>query len=223
MAAHSRLHVLQAMQHISVIPVFYHGDFDTAANIVAALARGGATVVEFTHRGDFAQEIFAELIKKFRAEMPQVILGAGSIPEEITAATYINNGANFIVSPNFKRETALFCNRRKVAYMPGCGTATEIGNAEELGVEVCKVFPAAQVGGPSFIKAIKGPMPWSQLMPTGGVENNYESISSWIKAGACCVGMSSSLIRTEVVAKKDWTQLEEDSRKAINFAREAKN
>ena len=112
-----------------------------------------------------------------------------------------------MVSPVLNAQVAKLCNRRKVAYMPGCGTVSEISYAEELGVEIVKIFPGSAVGGPSFVKAVKGPCPWTRIMPTGGVEPTEENLRAWFEAGAACVGMGSKLIRKDLVAAGDWAQI----------------
>ncbi len=223
MAFFSRMRVLQKIMDISVVPLFYHYNTETAREVVEACARGGALVIEFTHRGDFAQDVFKELVVHLNEKYPQVILGVGSVVDEGTAALYINIGANFIVGPCLNKNIAFLCNRRKIPYIPGCATPTEISQAEELGVEICKIFPGEEAGGPSFINAIKGPMPWSNLMPSGGVENTPDSIGYWIRAGACCVGMGTKLITQELMDKGDYMGIEENVRNAISYARMAKS
>ena len=170
MARFSRLEVLNEMIDIGVVPVFYHGDLEMAKKIVAACAAGGARVVEFTNRGDNAYRVFSELVLHFAKADPKIILGVGSVVDAGTAALYISSGANFVVGPILNPDVAKVCNRRKVAYCPGCGSASEISEAEELGVEIVKVFPGDSVGGPNFVKAVLGPCPWTRIMPTGGVE-----------------------------------------------------
>ena len=204
MARFKRLDVLNAMVQTGVVPVFYHGDVETAVSIVRACADGGAGGVEFTNRGDRAFLVFAELVKRFAEERPEVILGAGSIVDAPTAALYLSSGANFIVGPVLNAEIARLCNRRKVAYSPGCGTPSEISAAEELGVEIVKIFPGKEVGGPAFVKNLLGPCPWTSLMPTGGVEASRESLEAWFAAGVACVGMGSKLITKEAVAARDF-------------------
>ena len=204
MAKFKRLEVLNAMIETGVIPVFYNPDIDVAKNIVRACAKGGARVVEFTNRGDQAYLVFTELVKHFAIEMPEVILGVGSVVDAGTAALYISCGANFVVGPVLNKDVAVICNRRKIAYSPGCGSASEISAAEELGVEICKIFPGSQVGGPAFVKAVLGPCPWSNLMPTGGVDATFESIEAWFKAGVVCAGMGSKLITKELVKAGDF-------------------
>ncbi len=200
MAKFTRMEVLNAIYDTGLVPVFYHKDAETAKKIVAACAAGGARVVEFTNRGDLAYQVFAELVRYCQDNLPQVILGVGSVIDAPTAALYIATGANFVVGPVLNPEVARVCNRHKVPYSPGCGSASEIQQAEELGVEIVKIFPGGEVGGPSFVKAILGPMPWTSIMPTGGVEATEESISAWIKAGAAAVGIGSNLITKELVA-----------------------
>ena len=209
MARFARLTVLNSMIDVGLVPVFHHGDIDTAKSIVTALSRGGARAVEFTNRGDHAFEVFSELERYCSAELPDVILGAGTVVDEVTAATYINLGANFVVGPSLDRRVAEVCNRRKVAYSPGCGTATEIALAHELGCEIVKVFPGGLVGGPAFVKAVRGPCPWALLMPTGGVDITRESLTDWFTAGVPCVGIGSKLVSSDLVEAADWTALEQ--------------
>ena len=216
MARFARLTVLNSMIEVGFVPVFHHDDLDTARSIVAALSRGGARVIEFTNRGDHAFETFSELERYCSAEHPDVILGAGSVIDEITAGTYINLGANFVVGPSLGRRVAEICNRRKVAYSPGCASPTEITFAHELGCEIVKVFPGGLVGGPAFVKAIHGPCPWALLMPTGGVDITEESLTEWFTAGVPCVGIGSKLVSKDLVESADWTALERRTAEVIS-------
>lgn len=209
MARFARLTVLNSMIDVGLVPVFHHDGVDTACSIVAALSRGGARAIEFTNRGDHAFEIFSELERYCSSEHPDVILGAGTVIDEITAGTYINLGANFVVGPALDRRVAEVCNRRKVAYSPGCGSATEITFAHELGCEIVKVFPGGLVGGPAFVKAVRGPCPWALLMPTGGVDITRESLTDWFAAGVPCVGIGSKLVSKALVEAADWETLEQ--------------
>jgi 2-dehydro-3-deoxyphosphogluconate aldolase/(4S)-4-hydroxy-2-oxoglutarate aldolase len=204
MAQYSRLEVLNTVLELGVVPVFYNPDLEVAKQIVTACRRGGSRVVEFTNRGDFAFQVFTELAQHIVKAEPDVILGVGSVIDAPTAALYISGGANFVVGPVLNAQVAQLCNRRKIAYMPGCGSASEISCAEELGVEIVKVFPGAAVGGPGFVKAVLGPCPWTRIMPTGGVDATEESIRAWFEAGAACVGMGSKLITKELVAAGDF-------------------
>jgi 2-dehydro-3-deoxyphosphogluconate aldolase/(4S)-4-hydroxy-2-oxoglutarate aldolase len=204
MARFSRLVVLNTIIDTGLVPIFYNPDVEVAKNIAKACAAGGARVVEFTNRGDFAPEVFKTLSQYLAQEEPDIILGVGSVIDAPTAALYIAYGANFVVSPVLNAPVATLCNRRKVAHMPGCGTVSEISYAEELGVEIVKIFPGSAVGGPGFVKAVRGPCPWTRIMPTGGVSPTEENLRAWFEAGAACVGMGSRLIRKDLVTAGDW-------------------
>lgn len=181
------------MKATGIVPVFYHKDLEVCKQVIKACYEGGARVFEFTNRGDFAHEVFGELNRYVNENFEEMILGVGSILDPGTTALYLQLGANFIVSPIVNAEMAKTCNRRKVAWMPGCGSVTEISFAEELGAEVVKIFPGSQVGGPSFVKAVKGPLPWASIMPTGGVSPTKENLEEWFAAGVHCVGIGSKL------------------------------
>lgn len=206
MAKYSKLEVLQAIRETAMIPVFYHSDLETAKKVLKACYDGGVRVFEFTNRGDFAHEVFGELVKYACSELPGMIVGAGSIVDPATAALFIQLGANFIVGPLFNPEIAPVCNRRLVPYCPGCGTVSEVGRAQELGCDLCKIFPG-DVLGPAFIKGLKAPMPWSQIMVTGGVKPTRENLEGWFKAGATCVGMGSNLFPADVIKAGEWGRI----------------
>jgi 2-dehydro-3-deoxyphosphogluconate aldolase / (4S)-4-hydroxy-2-oxoglutarate aldolase len=229
MARFSRIQTAQAMENVGVIPVFYHPDSGICFEVIKACFKGGLFVFEFTNRGDYAHEVFSELNKKVTRELPEVILGVGSVIDAATAALYIQLGANFVVSPVIKEDMAKVCNRRKILWSPGCGSASEISLAEELGAEIVKIFPGTQVGGPEFVKALKGPMPWSTIMPTGGVLPTEENLTAWFRAGVSCVGMGSQLITSEIINHKNFRLLEDNARqifsllKQIRTAKSVKN
>jgi 2-dehydro-3-deoxyphosphogluconate aldolase/(4S)-4-hydroxy-2-oxoglutarate aldolase len=206
MPQNSRLKVLTTMIETGLVPVFYHPDPEVAINVINACLDGGVHCFEFTNRGDRAHEVFSQIITRMKLDT-RLILGTGSVLEAATAALYIQLGSNFIVGPNLNPDVARLCNRRRVAYSPGCGSVSEISQAEELGVEICKIFPGSSVGGPEFVKDLLGPMPWTRIMPTGGVDASEESISSWIKAGVACLGMGSKLLPPEVIASGDYAQI----------------
>ena len=219
MALHSRLHVAHLMASTGIVPLFYHHDLDTARAIAGACYRGGARLLEFTNRGDFAHETFRELSRFARVELPDLVLGVGSINDAATAALYLQLGADFIVSASLREDVALTCNRRKVPYLPGCATLTEIGRAEELGCEIVKLFPGS-VYGPEFISAVRGPQPWTSIMPTGGVTTELHNLQGWFSAGAVCVGLGSQLIGKSVLRDRDFAGLTESVRGALQTARE---
>jgi len=222
MAAKDRMAVLSAIMDQSVIPVFYHPDEEVCVNVIQACANGGAKCVEFTNRGDFAASVFHNVTKHFAKVDPSVIMGVGSIVDAPTAGLYISYGAKFVVSPLTSVETAKLCNRRGIPYSPGCGSATEIGDAQELGCEIVKVFPGASVGGPDFVKSVMGPMPWTRIMPTGGVEPTEESLRKWFGAGIVACGVGSNLITKKILDAKDYKGLEENVRQTIALVKRIK-
>lgn len=222
MARFMRLDVINTLLDIGLVPLFYNGDVETSVELTSACSRGGAKVIEFTNRGELAYPVFTELVKHFSRADLSIILGVGSIIDAPTAALYIASGANFIVGPSFNPEIARLCNRRKILYMPGCATETEISTAEEHGAEICKIFPGETVGGPAFVKAVMAPCPWHRLMPTGGVDATEASINAWIKAGAAAVGMGSKLITALAVKEKDFDGIEEKASECIGWIEQAR-
>lgn len=222
MARFTRIQVALKMAETGLIPVFYHKDVELCKKVLKACYDGGVRVFEFTNRGDFAHEVFAELNKFSAKELPELILGVGSVVEAGTTSLYIQLGTNFIVSPVLNEDMAKVCNRRKVMWSPGCGSVTEISKAEELGAEVVKIFPGSQVGGPKFVEAVKGPLPWSSIMPTGGVDTSEENLAAWFKAGVTCVGMGSQLITKDVVEKGDFQKLTNECKKALEVIKKYK-
>lgn len=219
MARFNKIQTLSAIARTGMVPVYYHKEIEVTKQVVKACYEGGVRAFEFTNRGDFAHEVFAELSKFAAKECPELILGAGSIIDAPTAALYLQLGANFIVGPLFNPDIAKVCNRRLVPYTPGCGSVSEIGFAQEAGCDLCKIFPAGNVGGPSFVKNIKAPMPWAMIMATGAVEPTEENLSAWFKAGVTCVGMGSKLFPKEAIETKNWkviTQLCSDTLSIIN-------
>ncbi|NJB35189.1 bifunctional 4-hydroxy-2-oxoglutarate aldolase/2-dehydro-3-deoxy-phosphogluconate aldolase [Croceivirga sp. JEA036] len=207
MAKYSRIHVAQVMQETGMVPLFYHPDVVLGKKVLKACYDGGARLLEFTARGDYAYEVFAELNKYALNELDGMILGVGSITDSAAASLFMQMGANFIVTPSLREDIAITCNRKKVMYAPGCGSLTEINRAEELGVEIIKLFPGSTYG-PGFVKAIKGPQPWTSIMPTGGVSTEEANLKGWFQAGVTCVGMGSQLISKEVLANQDFIGLE---------------
>ena len=206
MARYPRLTVLNAITESGLIPIFYQQEVNVARHIVDACIGGGTKVIEFTNRGDGAWQLFSALREHRQKGRVDVMLGAGSIVDAATAALYVNNGADFIVGPMFNREIAKLCNRRKVAYIPGCGTLTEISNAEASGVELVKIFPG-EVLGPGFVRAVHGPQPWTNMVVTGGVLPEEASIKEWFDAGVTAVGIGSKLIRRDWVSAGEYHRI----------------
>ena len=216
MAKYNKQQVLAAVESTGMVPVFYNSDIEISKAVVKACYDGGVRAFEFTNRGDFAHEVFGELVKYANAELPGMILGVGSVVDPATAALYLQLGANFVVGPLFNPDIAPVCNRRLVPYCPGCGTVSEVGKAQELGCDLCKVFPG-DVLGPAFVKGLRAPMPWSKIMVTGGVKPTRENLEGWFKAGVTCVGMGSNLFPKEAVAAKDCAVITKLCREALDI------
>lgn len=216
MAIFKRTEVIQTILEQRLVPLFYNPDVETGKNVLRACYEGGARILEFTNRGDFAQDVFAELNHFVLKELPEMVLGIGSVNDAPTAAMYMQLGANFIVGASFREDIARICNRRKVLYVPGCGSLTEIGTAEEMGCEFVKLFPGS-VYGPGFVKAIKGPSPWTRIMPTGGVSTDTENLKSWFDAGVSAVGMGSKMISKDILDNRDWDSLADRVRETLSY------
>jgi 2-dehydro-3-deoxyphosphogluconate aldolase/(4S)-4-hydroxy-2-oxoglutarate aldolase len=217
MPAKDRMAVLSAIMDQGLIPVFYHPDEETAVQVIKACAKGGAKCIEFTNRGDFASSVFLHVARYFASADDSVVMGVGSIVDAPTAGLYIAYGARFVVGPTLNPDVAKICNRRKIPYSPGCGSASEISAAEELGCEIVKIFPGMSVGGPEFVKAVLGPMPWTRIMPTGGVDTSEASLKAWFDAGIVACGIGSNLITKELLAAKDYDGIEQKVRNTIAF------
>lgn len=222
MAKFNKIQVMTAMRETGMVPVFYNSDAEVVKNVVKACYEGGVRVFEFTNRGDFAHEVFDEVNKWVLKECPEMIMGAGTVVDPATAALYIQEGANFIVGPCYNPEICSVCNRRLVPYSPGCGSVSEINDAQAHGCDVTKVFPAGNVGGPSFVKNILAPLPWSNIMVTGGVSPDEENLTNWIKAGVLCVGMGSKLFPKDVVAAKNWKAVTDKCIEALGYIAKAR-
>ena len=220
MARFDKIAVLQKIAETRMVPVFYHQDAAVAMHVIKACYDGGVRAFEFTNRGDFAHEIFAECVRYAARECPELALGVGSVVDAPTAALYIQLGACFVVGPLLNPEVARVCNRRLVPYCPGCGTVSEIGQAQELGCDLTKVFPG-DVYGPAFVQGMMAPCPWSRIMVTGGVAPTEENLTAWIRAGVFCVGMGSKMFPRDVVAAGDWNYITQKCRESLDIIRRA--
>ena len=223
MATYTRIETVLQMRENGIVPVFYHKDIEVCKQVLKACYDGGLRSFEFTNRGDYAHEVFSDLNKYAKAELGGMIMGVGSVLDAGTAALYLQLGADFIVSPIVSEEMAKVCNRRKVGWMPGCGSVTEIAYALELGAEVVKIFPGAQVGGPAFVKAVKGPLPWASIMPTGGVSPTEENLKTWFDAGVHCVGIGSKLFVKNSEGQYDYPAITETIKNALNLVKELRS
>jgi len=218
MAKFSKIEVLIKMRDTGIVPLFYHKNVELSKDILKSCYDGGARLLEFTNRGDMAHEVFAELINFSNEDLPEMALGVGSVTDQGTASLYIQMGANFVVTPVLREDIALVCNRKKILWSPGCGTLTEITRAEELGCELVKLFPGG-IYGPGFVKAILDPQPWTNIMPTGGVEPTKQNLKAWFEAGTYCVGMGSKLISNDIVSNKKFMELSRRVSEAIKLAK----
>ena len=216
MAQFTRIEVASVMKETGMVPLFFSNDLELSKQVLKACYDGGARLMEFTARGDFAHEVFGELTKYAIKELPEMIMGVGSVTDAAAASLYMALGANFIVTPVLREDIAIVCNRRKVLWSPGCGTLTEIARAEELGCEIVKLFPG-DIYGPQFVKGIKGPQPWTSIMPTGGVSPTVENLKGWFDAGVTCVGMGSQLISKEILVNRDYKKLEQQVKQALDI------
>ncbi len=221
MAKFNKIQVLNKMKETGMVPVFYYSDAEVAKQVILACYKGGVRAFEFTNRGDFAHEVFAECVKFAAKECPDMAMGVGSIVDAPTASLYIQLGACFVVGPLLNADVAKVCNRRLVAYCPGCGSVSEIGYAQELGCDLTKVFPG-DVYGPAFVKGVMAPCPWSNIMVTGGVSPDKENLTAWIKAGAFCVGMGSKLFPNDIVESKDWNYITDKCKESLSYIAAAK-
>ena len=214
MAQFTRTEVATTMKEVGMIPLFFNNDIELSKKVLKACYDGGAKLLEFTARGDFAHEVFGDLIKYTIKELPGMIMGVGSVSDAAQASLFMSLGANFVVTPLLREDIATVCNRRKVLWSAGCGSLTEIARAEELGCEIVKLFPG-DIYGPQFVKSVKGPQPWTSIMPTGGVSPTEENLKGWFDAGVTCVGMGSKLISKDIIANEDFAELEMNVRKVL--------
>jgi len=190
---------LQTLADHPLVPVFYHADAEHAKSILKACYDGGMRVFEFTNRGEAALPVFTELAGYVAEHCPGLALGIGTILTAADADRFIDAGAAFVVQPVMTAEVGEACRKRGLPWVPAGATLTEIYQATQLGAEVVKVFPG-NVLGPGFIKAVKGPMPWLNLMVTGGVEPTAESLTTWFGAGVTAVGLGSQLFTGETAS-----------------------
>jgi 2-dehydro-3-deoxyphosphogluconate aldolase/(4S)-4-hydroxy-2-oxoglutarate aldolase len=206
MARNASSIVYSRIEETPIVPLFFNADLTVAQQVLKACYDGGIRVFEFTNRGTEAPAIFAKLIDYCEKECPDLVLGIGTIYDAKQANEFIAMGADFMLQPFTTPEVGEVCAKHDIPWMPGTMTLTEIRNAEIFGAKYVKIFPG-NVVGPGFVKAIKGPMPKTKIMVTGGVEPNKESLSSWFGAGAAAVGMGSQLFPADLIAKKDYQSI----------------
>jgi len=222
MAKYSRIEVVLKMKETGMVPIFFHQDINVCKNVMQAVYNGGVRIFEFVNRGDFGHRIFSELNEFTIIKLPGMIVGAGSIIDAPTAALFIQEGANFIVSPLLNPEMAKICNRKKILWIPGCGTVSEINYAEELGAEICKIFPTDQVSGPEFVRKVKGPCPWTSMMPTGSIDPTEENLKKWFDAGVPCVGIGSQLFNKTDIEQSNFSAITKKIRNILEIIKKVR-
>ncbi|GAB5409114.1 MAG: bifunctional 4-hydroxy-2-oxoglutarate aldolase/2-dehydro-3-deoxy-phosphogluconate aldolase [Balneolaceae bacterium] len=196
---------LERIKEFPIIPVFNHWEREVTINVISACYKAGIRVFEFTNRGDHSAGIFKDIISN-RFKFPGMNIGIGSIMNTVQAQDYIDAGADFIVSPILDFSVGSICGQAKKSWIPGCGTLTEIINAERAGAELIKIFPGS-VLGMDFVKSVLGPCPNLKLMPTGGVSPDRENLEGWFNSGVFSVGMGSKLFTEELVNTKNHDKL----------------
>ncbi len=199
MSDYSKSQVLSQINQTPFFVFFYHAEPDVCKKVITACYAGGNRIFEFTNRGKDADKVFANLNPWVRNEFPDLIFGTGTIYDAEAANLYINMGADFIVSPAVDEQVAEVCNRKKILWIPGCLSPTEIYRAEQLGAAIIKIFPIVATGGPDYIRAMHGPSPDTRFMPTGQLKPTEASLKPWMEAGAYCVGLGSGLVTREII------------------------
>ncbi|WPO81646.1 bifunctional 4-hydroxy-2-oxoglutarate aldolase/2-dehydro-3-deoxy-phosphogluconate aldolase [Chryseobacterium sp. JJR-5R] len=199
-----------------VLPLYYNADETVTLEILKSLYRAGIRAVEYTSRGEAALGNFKKMVEVRNAEMPEMLLGIGTVKNVKQAEEYYQAGADFFISPGFVAEVAAFLIPKDFLYSPGCMTPTEIIEAENAGVTFIKLFPG-NVLGTGFMSAVKDVFPNLKFMPTGGVDTTKESIESWFKAGVSAVGMGSKLVSKDLMAAKDYAAIENETKKVLDI------
>ena len=205
-----------------MLPLYFNADETVSVDVLKAIHRAGVKVVEYTNRGEAALKNFTKLVEIRNAEMPDMMMGVGTIKNLAQAKSYIKAGADFLVSPGFVPEVAKYAIKNEIFYAPGCMTPSEIIAAENAGVKFIKLFPGDMLG-PKFLSGIKDIFPNLLFMPTGGVDTTAENIGGWFKAGVCAVGMGSKLISKDLMAAKDYATIEKTTREVLALIKSIKN
>lgn len=212
---------LELFESSPFIPVFYYKDKDTCLNVMKSCLEAGLKIIEFTDRGEGAEENFKALLDLRDKNYPDVIVGIGSLFNSEETKNYINIGADFIVSPILDEGMAKACQEKGMLWIPGIGTTTEAYRASQLGAELIKMFPG-NVLGPGFAKSVLGPMPHLRLMPTGGVKPDEENLTEWYNSGVKTVGMGSQLLDKKFINSGDYAGLTESIKTAVSVAKKVK-
>jgi 2-dehydro-3-deoxyphosphogluconate aldolase/(4S)-4-hydroxy-2-oxoglutarate aldolase len=202
-----------------LVPGFSAADERAARGVSGAIAGGGCDVLEFFNRGPGALDVFVRLAAWAKKALPGILLGAGTITNQEEAWAFSEAGAAFLVGPNLDLDVARFCAERDMLYVPGCGTATEVSQAFRAGLRLVKLFPARELGGLAFLKALLGPFPGALFMPSGGVDTDADSLARWFAAGAACVSVGGALVSEAIIANEDWATLRADTARVMGVVR----
>lgn len=211
-----KLQTLTNMLDNGVVAVIRADSKEEAIKTSKACVNGGINGIEITFTVDGADDIIRELTDAFQND-EEVIIGAGTVLDAVTARVAILAGAKFVVSPSFDRETATLCNLYQIPYMPGCMTITEMKQALESGVDIIKLFPG-NTYGPEWIKSVKAPLPQVNLMPTGGVD--LDNVQDWIRYGSVAVGIGGNLVKYAKTG--DFEKVTEQARKFVKKVQDAR-
>ncbi len=210
------------VQQTGFVPLFTHTDISICRNVLKASYDAGVRLFEFTNRNANSFDIFIELRKYCSEQLPGMVLGIGTIKNAQQAGQFIRAGADFLISPLILEEIQQVAAAHKKLWIPGCATASEIGLAEYWGIDTVKIFPARQLGGPAFIKAVKAVFPAMRFMATGGVEPTAEDIGNWFKGGVTAVGIGSQLFPAEWLSKGEYALVTDHIKKIIQYIEKGK-
>jgi 2-dehydro-3-deoxyphosphogluconate aldolase/(4S)-4-hydroxy-2-oxoglutarate aldolase len=214
--------VSDAIVQQGMLPLYFNADETVTIEILRAIYRAGIKAVEYTSRGESALSNFTKMVAVRNVEMPDLLLGIGTIKNLQQAQEYFAVGADFFISPGFVPEVGRFLKSKGILYSPGCMTPTEIIEAENTGIHFIKLFPGNMLG-PDFLKGIKDIFPKLLFMPTGGVDTTRENIEGWFQAGVSAVGIGSKLISTQLMTDKDYTAIESETKKILDLILTIKN
>jgi len=213
--------VSDAIVKQGMLPLYFNADETITIEVLRAVYKAGIMAVEYTSRGEAALSNFTKMVEIRNAEMPDLLLGIGTIKNLSQAEEYLKVGADFFISPGFVPEVAAFLISKDIFYSPGCMTPTDIIAAENAGVSFIKLFPG-NILGPDFLMAIKDIFPKLLFMPTGGVDTTAENIEGWYKAGVSAVGMGSKLISKQLMAGKDYATIETETKAVLEIIQKIK-
>ena len=208
--------VVNAIIAQGMLPLYFNPDETISIEILRAVYKAGVKAIEYTNRGEAALKNFNRMVTIRNEDMPELLLGVGTIKNLQQAVDYLKAGADFLVSPGFVKEVVDYSVAKDIFYAPGCMTPTEIIAAENAGIKFIKLFPGNMLG-PEFLSSIKDIFPKLLFMPTGGVDTTKENIESWYKAGVCAVGMGSKLISKKLMEAKDYATIENETRKVMEL------